>query len=136
MRAVFPYELRRSRIYGIVKRPVAKVSFWSQLVDDWLSYTAIVDTGADYTTLPKYAMVDLGISPTKDCVRRTLRGVGGSETVYLMKNPIRILIGQSEYEIPIGFLNTNEIPPLLGRENCLNLFILTFRNFTTEISND
>lgn len=134
MKVVFPYEEKESDIFPRIKRPVAEVYFWSHLINNWLRYKMIVDTGADYTILPKHRSVDLGIDLQKDCFLKKTYGVGGSNTVFFLKKKMRIKIGNIEMSIPLGFLDSDNIPPLLGREGCLNSFKLLFANFQVEFS--
>lgn len=128
----FPYEEGRSDIFPIIKRPVAEVFFWSKLINGWLRYKMIVDTGADYTILPKYRAVDLGIDLQKDCTVKKTAGVGGSTKVFFFKSDMRIKIGRTELHIPLGFLDSNDVPPLLGRERCLNAVKVCFNNYKTQ----
>lgn len=132
MRIVFPYETKKSSIFKKIKRPVAKVAVWSKLINNWLEYTMIVDTGSDYTILPKSCAFDLGISLLKDCQEHESRGIGGKEKVYFLKRKVKIKIGNREEKIPLGFLDRNNIPLLLGRQECLNKFGVLFENFKTE----
>lgn len=134
MKVTFPYEEKRSDIFPKIKRPLAKVYFWSKLINNWLGYKMVVDTGADYTVLPKYGSVDLGIDLKKDCLVKKTFGVGGLQRVYFFKKRAKLKIGEAELLIPLGFLDSNDIPPLLGREECLNLFKVLFADFKTEIS--
>lgn len=133
MRVVIPYEEEKSNIFPKIKRPVAYVHFWSRFINDWVRYKMIVDTGADYTILPLYRTLDLGIDPKKDCVLKKTSGVGGKTTVYFLKRNIKIKIGSFELDIPVGFIDSYLIPPLLGREKCLNVLKVTFFNFHTQI---
>lgn len=133
MKAVFPYEEKKSALFPKIKRPIAEVYFWSKLINGWLRYKMIVDTGADYTILPRYCSVDLGINLAKDCLRKKTAGVGGEETVFFLKKKARVKIGNFQLGIPLGFIDSSQIPPLLGREKCLNLLKLIFVDFKTEI---
>lgn len=81
----------------------------------------IVDSGADYTLLPRYLAHELGIDLEKDCKLFNTFGVGGTERVYFLPK-IEVRIGNWKRIIPIGFLERNEIPPLFGR----HLFLETF----------
>lgn len=134
MKAVFPYEEKKSDTFSKIERPVAEVHFWSKLTKSWLRYKMIVDTGADYTILPKSCSVDLGFNLKTDCVENKTAGVGGEVAVYFLKHKAKIKITDFELEIPLGFLNSDTIPPLLGREGCLNTFKVLFANFKTEIN--
>lgn len=131
----FPYEEKSSLIFGTIKRPIAIVSVWSSKRKRWLGYTAIVDTGADYTVFPFKVSGDLGINVEKECNQFFTRGIGGSEKVYLLKKKILIKIGDWKIKIPIGFLERDDIPPLLGREKCLNNLNVLFSKFTTYFFN-
>lgn len=133
MKIVFPYEEKHSPLFHKIKRPIIEVYFWSKLINDWLRYKMIADTGADYTVLPRYYCVDLGIDLSKDCLKKQTIGVGGHEIIYFLKEKAQIRISNLQLKIPLGFLNSDNIPPLLGREECLNVFKAVFANFKTEI---
>ena len=83
----------------------------------------IVDTGADYTLLPRFMADKLGIDLENDCKVFTTYGVGGGERVYFLPK-IKVKLGEWERTIPVGFLERNEVPPLLGR----HLFLETFES--------
>lgn len=93
----------------------------------------IVDTGADYSLLPYSASEDLEIDLEKEAQVFKTFGIGGSETVYLIKH-FKIKIGDYELSIPIGFLSRDDVPPLLGRQECLNRFDLHFFRFVTSFT--
>lgn len=127
----FPYETKTSPIFKSIKRPVAEVSFWSAGRKRWLKYTLIVDTGADYTVFPLKVAQDLKINAEKECKKFLTRGVGGSEKVFIYKKGLRMKLGDYETKIPVGFLERNDLPPLLGRQECLDIFEVLFSNFMT-----
>lgn len=134
MKVRFPYQTKPSSIFGTIKRPVAKISFWSKKFNRFLEYLMIVDTGADYTLLPFSAAEELGIDPKKDCQLFKTAGIGGEEKVYFARKRLKIKIGNLEKKIPVGFLDQEDIPPLLGREGCLNDFDMRFVHFITTIA--
>lgn len=121
MGLTFRFEKSQSPILGVIHRPVAKVYFYAKNKKLWYETWMIVDTGADYTILPKYFSERLGINLKKDCQIFKTFGIGGKEKVYFLKK-IKAKIGNWEREIPVGFLDRDEIPPLLGR----HLFLETF----------
>lgn len=133
MKRTFPYESKRSSIFRVVKRPIAKVSFWSTKFNRYLDYVMIVDTGADYTLFPLSAAQELGIDLKKECKSFMTAGIGGEETVYFFQNA-KMRLCDWETSIPIGFLGREDIPPLLGRESCLNNLDVRFVRFTTTIA--
>jgi len=81
----------------------------------------VVDTGADYTLLPRYMADKLGVNLEKDCKAFITYGIGGGERVYFLSK-IKVRLGDWERIISVGFLERNEIPPLMGR----HLFLETF----------
>ena len=130
----FPYKSKKSAIFKQVKRPIATVDFWSDRFEKWISYNTIVDTGADYTILPLSDAIDLGVDLEKECLSFETRGIGGTETVYLLKRKIKMRIGDFIRKIPVGFLSRDDIPELLGRQECLNNFVVLFSEFVTHFS--
>lgn len=136
MKTSFPYEVKKSSIFKFVRRPVVIAGFWSTRFNRFVEYSLIVDTGADYTLFPKAIAADLGIDLRRDCVQFKSRGVGGEAKVYLVKTKIAIMIGNVKRQIPLGFLDHDDIPPLLGRQECLDTFKLTLENFTTTFSGE
>ena len=127
----FAFERRPSPLFGAVHRPLAIIRLWSRKVDGWVDVAALVDTGADYTLLPHVYASYLGIQLDRETVLFSTMGVGGSERVCVMRHwPMRL--GPWQRNIPLGFLTRNDIPPLLGRQACLETFRLTlFRHRTT-----
>lgn len=81
----------------------------------WTNTWMVVDTGADFTILPRYLSEDLAISLERDCVKDITSGVGGEQTIYLLKPLLMAKIGNIERKVPIAFFDSNEVPPLLGR---------------------
>lgn len=117
-RLSFPFQKEKSSLFGNVYRPMAQVHFWSFRRHLWDTIALIVDSGADYTLLPRYFARFLGVNLKHDCERHPTSGIGGTEEVFLFrKMPIKI--GKWENKIPVGFLDHNEVPPLLGRQDCL-----------------
>jgi len=134
MALTFSYEKRSSSIFKEIFRPVAQVFFYSEAKKIWYEVWMIVDTGADYTLLPKHFAERLKIDLKKECQLFKTAGIGGEEKVYLKKN-VKVKLGQWERNIPVGFLNKENIPPLLGRQGFLEVFEVLFSsNHTVNFS--
>lgn len=131
MKIGFPYEKKPSTIFKTIKRPMVRVDFWSKKTSSWIEYYLLADTGADYTLLPHHIAFELGVNLENDCTEFLTSGVGGTEKVYFLKKELKVKIGKIERVIPVGFLERKDIPPLLGRESCLNDFDVRFVHFTT-----
>ncbi len=123
--ASFPFTFIYKTKLGSIYRPYAIVLSYSRARNKWQPIEMVIDTGADYSLLPKRYAGILGIDLIKDCFAETTLGIGGSESVYQYKN-LPIKIGKWQKEIPVGFLERDDIPPLLGRLSCLEVFRLIF----------
>lgn len=128
--AVFPFTFIGKTKLGEIYRPYAIVLAYSRARSKWQPVEMVVDTGADYTLLPKRYSVILGIDLTRDCAAETTLGVGGVETVYQYKN-LPVKLGNWEKKIPVGFLERDDVPALLGRLDCLEELNLNFRDRKT-----
>lgn len=111
----FPFEKTYSKILGEIRRPVANVIFTSPHTprlkqEVWL----LIDSGADYTLLPRYLGLDLKVDFEKDCQIFYTSGIGGTEKVFLLPK-MKAQLGNFKRIVPVGFLDRNEVPPLLGR---------------------
>jgi len=118
-----PFRKERSSVLGTIYRPVARVLFWSNKDKAWIAVRMIVDTGADYTLLPRFMADKLGVVLEKECKIFNTYGIGGTERVYFLPK-IKVKLGNWKRIIPVGFLERNEVPPLMGR----HLFLETFES--------
>lgn len=73
----FPFENAGKGKFGHIWRPVAKVSLKSPLSENWVTVWMVVDTGADYTIIPRHFSEKLRVSLERDCVKDVTFGVGG-----------------------------------------------------------
>lgn len=121
-----PFKKIAKSYLGQIFRPYVIVSLTSVKMNGLLPTEMVVDSGADYTLLPNRYAFYLGIDLEKDCRAETTLGVGGSETIYLYKEGIVVKIGDWQKKIPVGFLERDDVPPLLGRLACLEVLKVTF----------
>ncbi|MFZ5366128.1 MAG: retropepsin-like aspartic protease [Patescibacteria group bacterium] len=125
-----PFTYKGKTFLGKIFRPYLHLLLYSKARKAWQPVEMLVDTGADYTLLPKrYAQI-LGIDLTSDCRTEITFGVGGTETVYQYK-ALSIKIGTWATKIPVGFLKRDDFPPVLGRLECLEAIELIMRDFKT-----
>lgn len=120
----FAFEKVDSPILGTIWRPVAKVLFQRKLTGKWRAVWMIIDTGADYTLLPRFMAAKLEVDVEKECQIFLTTGIGGSEKVYFLPK-MNVQVGKFKREIAVGFLDRNEVPPLLGR----HLFLETLETY-------
>lgn len=122
----FPYENVGKDKFGPVYRPIAKVTFQSPVTNKLMEIWMIVDTGADYTILPRLFSEKLRVSLERDCYKDVTCGVGGEEVIYFYKKTVKARIGQFERNVPIAFFDGNDVPALLGRLGFLETFDAEF----------
>lgn len=123
----FPYENAGKGFFGQILRPIAKITLRSSSaienpVDIWM----VVDTGADYTIIPRHFSEKLRISLEHNCTKDETFGVGGRQTIYLYKGRVEAKIGKFKRKVPLAFFDNNEIPALLGRLDFLETFDTEF----------
>lgn len=119
-----------SSLFGTIYRPSVEVKFKVKGQDKWLDVPMIVDTGADYTILPRWLASDLQILLNADCERHSTSGIGGSETVFLCRK-MAVRLGEWQQDIPVGFIDRDDVPALLGRKDFSEKFRLIFENHVT-----
>ncbi len=126
MAITFNFKKEKSSLLGIIYRPIATVFFQDKKTGVFKPITMIVDTGADYTLLPRFLALNLGISLSKDCKKLKTSGVGGEQVVFFCKKKLKVKLGNWEKRIPLGFLDDDFIPPLLGRHQFFENFKVIF----------
>lgn len=126
MKVEFKFRKIASELFGEIYRPYADIIAYGRN-GKARGITLVVDTGADYTIFPRREAALLGIDLDRDCTIHTTFGVGGARNVYLYKD-LHVSLGNKKFKIPVGFLDTNEVPPLLGRQQFLELIKTCFVN--------
>lgn len=126
MDVTFAYEDVGKGSFGTIYRPIAKVTFDSPQIKKSVDIWMVVDTGADFTIIPRHFAEKLRISLERDCIKDVTFGVGGEQTIYFLKSPILTKIGKMERKIPLAFFDSNEVPALLGRLGFLETFDTSF----------
>lgn len=118
----FNFKHHQTAKLGDVSRPEVEVQLWSATDKEWQRYSMLIDTGADYTLLPRYIASMLGVKFNRTQLRETI-GLGGAQKVFFIPE-VRMKIGGVERIIPVGFVDSNQVPPLLGRHQALETFVV------------
>lgn len=129
MAVTFRFKEYLSDLFGKIRRPIAIVHFQRLKSKSWVPINMLIDTGADYTLLPRYIALELEVSTSRDCKLVQSRGIGGNSDIYLLKNKMKVKIGNYKRMIPVGFSSSYNIPPLLGRQEFFEKFKVTFDKF-------
>lgn len=85
MAVTFQFEKNTSPILGTIYRPIAQVFFHSEGKDFWHEVWMLVDTGADYSLLPRYLANKLGVNIQKNCKILKTVGIGGAEKYIFLR---------------------------------------------------
>lgn len=133
MKIRFADEQIVSPAFGETFRPSAEVWLQSRAIGKWYPITMVVDTGADVTLLPHWIAPILGIDLKRDGQPIEMSGIGGDEIVWLVRN-VKARLGDWERWMPVGFLDHDNIMPLLGRKDFLETFRALFADHTVTFS--
>ncbi len=121
----FEFTKETSSIFGAIYTPYVRIKIWSEISQDWIEVEMLVDTGADYTILPAFLAYALGIDLEKECKKYSSVGVGGKQITFFYPD-LKVKIGKFERQIPVGFINSDHVPPLMGRHGFMETFETSF----------
>ncbi|MCR4263621.1 MAG: aspartyl protease family protein [Candidatus Roizmanbacteria bacterium] len=119
----FPYRFLKFEDGGEVPYPIIIAKLNTTLGKQ--SYSFILDTGADITTLPHYMISLLGMDKKK-LEKSESTGIGGKTQTFNGKTDI--IIGKLTFSIPVVFVMNNAIPFLLGKEGIFDRFNIVLDN--------
>lgn len=130
MKIIFPFQHITTNKFGQVFRPYARIQIFKRDLKEYINRILVVDTGADFTIFPRKDAFLFGIDLEKETTKEETFGIGGKERIFLYKN-LRVKIGNRELVIPAGFLDRNDVPALLGRQNFMEIFKVSFEKHKT-----
>ena len=130
MNLIFPFQHITTNRFGEVFRPYAKIQVFKKDLRIYVNRVLVVDTGADFTIFPRKDAFLFGIDLEKEATIEETFGIGGKERIFLYKN-LKVKLGNKELTIPVGFLNRNDIPALLGRQQFMEHFKVSFEKHKT-----
>jgi len=121
----FTFSQGRSEIYGKLYRPSAKVYIRTDR-GTWLPHYMLVDSGADYTLLPK--SIDEFIGLRKDIADHLYHsgGVGGGK-IWVVMRRLKMRLGDYEFMADVGWAHSDNVPLLLGRADVFERFEVHFK---------
>lgn len=130
MKIIFPFKYFDSNRFGKIFRPYTTISVFKKDIGIYIERILVVDTGADFTIFPRKDAYAFGIDLERETIKDKIFGVGGQEIIFLYTN-LPIKVGEVKLKIPVGFLDRNDLPALLGRQHFLELFDVCFKNHVT-----
>ncbi len=98
----------------------------------WHPYSMYIDSGADITTINKTFgnLIGLRLKPKEE--KFLINGIGGKEE--FVYRDIDIKIVRKVFNIKVAWIQNDNIPLLLGRENVFDRFEIVFKQNNREIS--
>lgn len=135
MKVQFPFQYITTNRFGKIFRPYASIAVFKKDVGIYIERILVVDTGADLTIFPRKDAYLFGVNLETETIQDKTIGIGGEERMFLYKN-LPIKIGATVLKIPVGFLNRNDVPALLGRQQCLEFFSLCLKTHITTIEKE
>jgi hypothetical protein len=87
----------------------------------------LVDSGADVSVVPR----DVGEALWEDVTRGRyieIQGIVPSTKLIAYLHPVKILLGSWAFNTQVAVADSNNVPPVLGRFQALDRFLLTMRN--------
>jgi hypothetical protein len=119
-----PYKNTLYESFGFVQEP--KVTMPMKTTQGYVDTTFLLDSGAVVTTLPLQAAHDTGVDLAR-AKRITLQGFSGVPAfAYLDK--ITIKIGNTDFEFPATFTESNATTYILGRKGLFDEFSINFNH--------
>jgi hypothetical protein len=119
-----PYKNTLYESFGFVQEP--KVTMPLKTTKGYVDTTFLLDSGAVVSTLPLQAAQDTGVDLTQ-AKRITLQGFSGVPAfAYLGK--ITIKIGNTDFEFPATFTESNSTTYILGRKGLFDDFTINFNH--------
>lgn len=123
MEIEFDFRKEKSKIFGNIYRPVAKllISHKSKIVPQ-IFY---VDSGADITLIPRSVGEILELANPKPSEIFDILGIG-EKGVPIVLRRVTILLNDFKIFCRIGWALIEDVPLLLGREDFFKYFNVTF----------
>ncbi|MEI8232634.1 MAG: aspartyl protease family protein [bacterium] len=119
-----PYKNTLYESFGFVQEP--KITMPLKTTKGYVDTTFLLDSGAVVSTLPLQAAQDTG-ADLANAKRITLQGFSGVPAfAYLAK--ITIKIGNTEYELPATFTESNSTTYILGRKGLFDDYTINFNH--------
>ena len=118
----FPYRVKLSKYHG----PVLVIYVWLHIKTKrgiYRAYEFLFDTGADYTTLPKYMTEVIGIDLT-ECPEEVMYGAN-NQPMLTYHAITKVRFDKKIFHLPCVFTESDNTPFLLGRIGFFEHYTIT-----------
>jgi predicted aspartyl protease len=118
---IFKCTEKESGIFGKVKRPLIQLEV-KTCMSEWLALREVLaDTGADISIFPR----EIGEQIVENITNGKMieiKGIVPFARVIAFIHTLTIKINGKEFTAPVAIAESNDVPPILGRVDGLNLF--------------
>jgi hypothetical protein len=128
---LFKYKEGKSSLFGTIKRPFISLEIYSLKLQRWIDFRKVLaDTGADICLLPRF-MGNLLIGDITKGIYKKIRGVVPNTFLSGFIHNFKIRINEKEFTAPVFIADSEDVTPIFGRVEALDLFKACFDgNFT------
>ena len=121
-----PFSQQKSSIFGVISRPLVTMKVYSKTRNAWIPvYDTLADTGADITLLPRY-LGEMIIDDITTGKYAEIKGIAPNAVLAGFIHDAKIEIFHKEINTRIIIGDSDDVRPVLGRFNGLDLFNVTF----------
>lgn len=117
----FPYKIKQSRYTQQIFSPYVELKIRTK-EGKFVSHRFIFDTGADFTSLPKYMAEVVGINLEKSPQEVMYTANNEPMTTYHAK--VKICFGEEILNLPCVFTDKDDTPFLLGRVGFIDKYTI------------
>lgn len=122
----FKYKPKESGILGKAHRPLIDLEVYSEKEKKWIViYEILADTGADLSILPE-AIGKILVKNIDAGRKLPIRGIVPSSFTDVYLHQLRFRLNNLIFTLPVAISQSNDVPPILGREGGLDLFKVLF----------
>lgn len=125
---VFDYKEKKGLLFSTINRPLINVEAYSKLKERWFEIPEILaDTGADVSILPRY-IGEILLEDFTSGKREEIRGIVPHSKLIIFIHTLCFRINSKEFHLPTGIADCDDVPPIIGRINGLDIFKCIFDN--------
>lgn len=124
MEIEFDFRKEKSGLFGLIYRPVAKITLIYQDVS--VPEIFYVDSGADITLVPRSIGEILAFDNPSPAEINDVKGIGGKGIPIVIRE-VTMVLGDFKIQSKIGWALIEDVPLLLGREDFFTYFDVIFR---------
>lgn len=110
-------------------RPIARV-FIRNTNKEWTLFRCLIDSGSDITLIPLSIGLSLGFIVNPHTIQEMGRVYGKLPVIY---KSVTMQIGNKTFLCNIAWAMLDEVPPLLGRQDVFDQFVISFNQQKREI---